>query len=137
MASPWTTPTGRIVLVAAATAAEVLFVLAILWAVNSNFRRLAGQAFGAVAVLIGRPPPTMSKWEIDADRFGGDYAGFAVKPDHIELCEAACRTDLKCLAWTYVRPDAQNPQARCWLKSYVPAMSATTCCVSGTRTNPR
>jgi hypothetical protein len=128
MAKPWTTPTGRIVLVAGAAAAEVFFVLALLWTIDSNFRRVAGQAFGAV---------TMSKWEIDTDRFGGDYASVDIKTDHIELCEAACRSDLKCLAWTYVKPAVPGAQALCWLKSVVPAMSNTTCCVSGTKINPR
>ena len=63
MGRPWTRPTRTIVLVAIATAAEVFVVLALLWTTDSNFRRVAGRAFGAV---------TMSKWEIDTNRFGGD-----------------------------------------------------------------
>jgi hypothetical protein len=114
--------------VAIATAAEVFVVLALLWTTDSNFRRVTGRAFGAV---------TKSKWEIDTNRFGGDYTLLATKADHIELCEEACRTDLKCLAWTYVKPGVQGAQANCWLKSIVPAVSGDTCCVSGTKVNPK
>jgi hypothetical protein len=78
----------------------------------------------------------MSEWEFDTDRFGGDYTVLTTKADHIELCEEACRGDSKCLAWTYVKPGVQGPQANCWLKGFVPPKAVATCCVSGTKINP-
>lgn len=42
----------------------------------------------------------------------------------------------QCVAWTYVNPGVQGPQARCWLKSAVPAPRPSTCCVSGIKSGP-
>jgi len=76
---------------------------------------------------------TMSEREHDKDRFGGDFFSFDIKTDHIELCEDQCKTETKCVAWTYVKPGVQGSQARCYLKSVVPAISENACCVSGTK----
>jgi hypothetical protein len=96
-----------------------------------------GLGFWQPSILIGAmpvaPTVTMSEREHDKDRYGGDYSSFDVQTDHIELCEDACKTDTKCLAWTYVKPDVQALQARCYLKSLVPAISNNVCCVSGTK----
>ena len=37
------------------------------------------------------------------------------------------------MAFTYVNPGVQGPNARCWLKNAVPAPVPETCCVSGTK----
>jgi hypothetical protein len=65
----------------------------------------------------------MSQREDSKDRLGGDYFAFDVKIDHIEDCETACKADGKCAAWTYVKPGYRGPQAKCYLKSVVPALS--------------
>jgi|tagenome__1003787_1003787.scaffolds.fasta_scaffold19877573_1 hypothetical protein len=77
---------------------------------------------------------TMSEREHDKNRWGGDYTGFDIGSDHVEVCENTCKDDTKCLAWTYVKPGIQGPQARCWLKNVIPAISNDVCCVSGTKT---
>jgi hypothetical protein len=96
-----------------------------------------GLGYWQPSTLIGAIPTvataTMSEREHDKDRYGGDYLPFDVKADHIEQCEDACKADTKCLAWTYVKPGIQASQARCYLKSIVPAISDNTCCVSGTK----
>jgi len=84
-------------------------------------------------VIPVAPTATMSEREHDRDRSGGDYTGFDVNTDHIEDCEAACKADAKCAAWTYVKPGIQGPHARCYLKSVIPAISDNACCVSGTK----
>ena len=80
---------------------------------------------------------TMSEREHDKDRYGGDYLTFDVSTDHIEDCEAACKADAKCAAWTYVKPGVQRPHAVCFLKSVVPAVSNNACGVSGTKIHRR
>ena len=84
-------------------------------------------------ILVGATA-TMNEREHDKNRWGGDYFSFDIGSDHIELCEDACKTDTKCLAWTYVKPGIQASQARCYLKSVIPAISDDACCVSGTKT---
>jgi hypothetical protein len=79
------------------------------------------------------PAAQMSEREDGKDRQGGDYTCFDVRTDHIEDCEADCKTDTKCAAWTYVRPAGTSPNARCCMKSVVPATSDNPCCVSGTK----
>lgn len=79
------------------------------------------------------PTAQMSEREDGKDRRGGDYLCFDVRIDHIEDCEADCKADTKCAAWTYVRPAVISPNARCCMKSVIPAASDNTCCVSGTK----
>lgn len=76
----------------------------------------------------------MSEREHDKNRWGGDFNSFAVESDRTEACEDACKNETKCVAWTYVKPGVQAPQARCYLKNVVPAISDDVCCVSGTKT---
>jgi hypothetical protein len=78
------------------------------------------------------PTAQMSEREDGKDRRGGDYLCFDVRIDHIEDCETDCKADMKCAAWTYVKPAVISPNARC-MKSVVPAASDNTCCVSGTK----
>jgi len=73
----------------------------------------------------------MSEREDNKDRLGGDYSNFDTRTDHIEDCENACKGEVKCMAWTYVKPEYRGPRARCFLKDVVPAMSDNPCCVSG------
>jgi len=73
----------------------------------------------------------MSQREDGKDRLGGDYSDFDVKTDHIEDCENACKGDKECVAWTYVKPGYKGPQAKCFLKNVVSAMSDNPNCVSG------
>jgi hypothetical protein len=79
------------------------------------------------------PTAQMSEREDGIDRRGGDYQCFDVRTDHIEDCEATCKAEMRCAAWTYVRPAVISPNARCCMKSVIPAPSDNTCCVSGTK----
>jgi hypothetical protein len=92
-----------------------------------------GLGFWQPNVVPERAPSDvkMSQREDAKDRLGSDYFAFDVKIDHIEDCENTCKGDTKCAAWTYVKPGYKGPQAKCYLKSVVPAMSDNPCCVSG------
>ena len=41
--------------------------------------------------------------------------------------------DARCVAFTYVNPNVQGPNARCWLKNAVPNPVANPCCTSGVK----
>lgn len=69
--------------------------------------------------------------EATTDRPGLDYRGVDLAQARPELCRAACRDDVACRAFTYVRPGVQGPQARCWLKFAVPPAREHDCCASG------
>ncbi len=62
---------------------------------------------------------------------GSDYTNFRQDSPNPGVCQAACRQDSRCRAWTYVKPGMQGAQARCWLKNAIPARRAESCCVSG------
>jgi hypothetical protein len=82
----------------------------------------------------GRPPsPPIGpvSREPDTDRPGQDYRDFLLERPLVELCGTACENDIKCTAYTYVRPEFGGP--RCWLKSAVPQPIPSPCCVSGRR----
>jgi len=67
------------------------------------------------------------------DRPGRDYRNFDLPRADANLCSEACRTDSKCLSYTYVKPGVQGPAARCWLKETVAEGRPDSCCVSGVK----
>ena len=75
----------------------------------------------------------MGPREEGTDRWGSDYKSFAVQTGHTETCEEACKGDTQCLAWTYVKPAVQGPQAICYLKNNAPVTRRADCCVSGVK----
>ena len=70
--------------------------------------------------------------EFSIDRTGGDLRNVDVSPDPKgATCEAACKDENRCRAWTYVRPGYLGPSARCFLKERITAPRHKPCCVSG------
>jgi len=49
-------------------------------------------------------------------------------------CRRTCNAQLRCVAWTMVKPGVQDPHnAVCYLKYVVPAVVKSDCCVSGNK----
>ena len=70
--------------------------------------------------------------EFSMDRTGGDYRNLEVGTDpNGGTCEAACKSEDRCRAWTYVRPGYLGPSARCFLKERITRPRHKPCCVSG------
>jgi hypothetical protein len=70
--------------------------------------------------------------EFSMDRTGGDYKNLDVATDAAgATCEAACKAEDRCRAWTYVRPGYLGPSARCFLKERITRPRHKPCCVSG------
>ena len=87
----------------------------------------------AVSATATGPAYPASNLEWNVDRPGGDYRSFDLPAANPGECQAACMNEAPCVAFTYVNPGVQGPNARCLLKSAVPAPVAQTCCVSGTK----
>lgn len=76
--------------------------------------------------------PKRGTIEFSIDRFGGDYRNLEVTADPTgSACEAACKGEDRCRAWTYVRPGYLGPAARCFLKEKITRPRHKPCCVSG------
>jgi PAN domain len=92
-------------------------------------------SFPSVVNQKGGPSQSgMSAMEWDTDRFGADFTGFPLPTDNPKLCEDPCQSDLRCRAWTYVKPNTiKGPRPWCFLKEAVPPAKSDTCCVSGTK----
>jgi hypothetical protein len=76
--------------------------------------------------------PRSRSIEFSIDRAGGDYRNLEVKADATgSACEAACKGEDRCRAWTYVRPGYLGPAARCFLKERITRPRHKPCCVSG------
>jgi hypothetical protein len=70
--------------------------------------------------------------EFSMDRTGGDYKNLDVATDPAgATCEAACKAEDRCRAWTYVRPGYLGTSARCFLKERITRPRHKPCCVSG------
>jgi hypothetical protein len=105
--------------------------------------RIAAAVLGSVLLAYGvvthvqsdkaRTPPaavrTFTPMQVDTDLFGADYDGFDASSP--EACEAECKKDTRCKAWTYIKPGVKAPQARCSLKDHIPAPRPDKCCISG------
>jgi hypothetical protein len=65
------------------------------------------------------------------DRPGGDYRSFDLGRADPNACWRTCREENRCVAWTYVKPNIQGANARCWLKDVVPTPIMASCCQSG------
>jgi len=69
--------------------------------------------------------------ERNIDRPGSDFrntpAGSAAD------CSFACQAENQCRAFTFVKPSAQDPFGRCFLKKAVPKFVRNNCCSSGVR----
>ncbi|MFI4935779.1 MAG: PAN domain-containing protein [Caulobacterales bacterium] len=87
----------------------------------------------ALGLPLAVTAPALNAQE-NINRGGGDYTSFDQASADPGVCQAACRADGRCRAWTYVRPGVQAPAARCWLKSVVPDATNDACCVSGVNT---
>jgi hypothetical protein len=76
--------------------------------------------------------PRRNGLEYGIDRIGGDYHSFVIAPDATgATCQAACRNDNRCRAFTYVRPGYAGAAARCRLKSRITRPRRKPCCISG------
>jgi hypothetical protein len=82
------------------------------------------------------------EFETNTDRVGSDYTNFdsrpltsprPLRPLDASTCQAACRNDGRCKAWTFVRAGIQGPKAQCYLKNSVPAARTSDCCTSGVK----
>ncbi len=71
--------------------------------------------------------------EFSIDRVGGDYRSVEVPGDPMgRTCDAVCRTDGRCRAWTYSRPGYYGGHAaRCFFKDRVTLPRRDPCCISG------
>jgi hypothetical protein len=76
--------------------------------------------------------PRGGQLEFSIDRTGGDYRSFDTSPDTTGTqCAAACESEQRCRAWTYVRPGYLGPAARCFLKERLTKPRRKPCCISG------
>jgi hypothetical protein len=70
-------------------------------------------------------------FEVNVDRPGNDYRSFDLPAPQPDICRNSCFNEPACVAFTYVNPGVQGPNARCWLKNVVPPPAPNGCCVSG------
>lgn len=79
------------------------------------------------------PPPAYRAFERGYNRPGADYRSFDLPAPNPEMCREACYREPQCVAFTYVHPRVQGPNARCWLKGSVPPANPDGCCISGVK----
>ena len=98
---------------------------------------VSGWKVGPAAATATTTQPTRPTYAVSmepgVDRPGSDYRSFEIAAANPEYCRSACQSEAQCRAYTYVNPGVQGPNARCWLKSTVPAGTPRGCCVSGVK----
>lgn len=78
--------------------------------------------------------PKKGSVEYSIDRNGGDYRSIELPSDPTGLaCKKACEAELRCRAWTYLRPGygSTSTTAHCYLKDKVKPPRRRPCCISG------
>jgi len=79
---------------------------------------------GCTVTATTATPPAYpaSNLEWNVDRPGADYRSFELPAPSPDQCQSSCMNEPQCVAFTYVNPGMQGPNARCWLKNVVPAV---------------
>lgn len=78
--------------------------------------------------------PADAAFEPNSDRPGGDYMNMNFPSNWgAEACQALCKANGTCKAWTWVKAGVQGANPRCWLKQSVPPKIASNCCTSGVK----
>jgi len=114
---------------------------------GANCARIDAVTCGAASASASSPPPSaqaapaggatppgptrQATLEYGVNRRGFDMRSLVLPGGTPEQCRDACLADMSCLAFTFVQPGIQGPNARCWLKNAVPQATPSTCCVSG------
>ena len=76
--------------------------------------------------------PRQGQFEFSIDRLGGDYRFIDLPADRTDTtCEAACKGENRCRAWTFVRPGYIAQVPRCYLKDMITRPRRKPCCISG------
>ncbi|KAB2863892.1 MAG: hypothetical protein F9K43_18530, partial [Bauldia sp.] len=102
--------------------------------VEASMRGMFRLLFMVVAVAGFVGAAASAPMEPNTDRPGADFTSFNLPAgSNPAQCQQMCEADGQCKAWTFVNPGVQSPQARCWLKSSVPAPQPDNCCTSGVR----
>jgi uncharacterized caspase-like protein len=61
---------------------------------------------------------------------GSVFRYLDILPDDPTACQAACRSETHCAAWSYAQPRTPGQPGRCGLKQLIPEQVANICCVS-------
>lgn len=105
---------------------------AVCWLKSQVPARVEGSGSVSGVRGAGVIEPKRGAVEFSIDRGGGDYKSFELSPDPSGLaCKAACESEARCRAWTYLRPGYGGPAARCFLKDKVKPPRRRPCCISG------
>jgi hypothetical protein len=76
--------------------------------------------------------PRVGPVEFSIDRLGGDYKFVDLPQDGTgDACQAICKGDDRCRAWTFVRAGYISLAPRCYLKDKITRPQAKPCCISG------
>ena len=95
-------------------------------------KKLAGKTVRFHAVVKGLRKKELPEVNDEFAQDLGDYRNMDVKADATGTeCEAACKGEDRCRAWTYVRPGYLGASARCFLKEKLTRPRHKPCCVSG------
>lgn len=80
----------------------------------------------------------LGQMEPMTDRPGYDIEDNKQAAASPEACQRACHYDIRCRAWTHVRPGILSDRPYCFLKNAVPPARKSSCCTSGVKaTGPR
>jgi hypothetical protein len=98
-------------------------------------RLMTGIAALWAAIALALPALAQGTLENDTNRYGGDY--LSVRAQSVHECRDRCRSDTRCMSWTFEKRKPNQSSAVCHLKNYITAPSANTCCISGVIRNTR
>ncbi len=99
----------------------------------SNLSQIVRTLAAAGILVIAATPSDAQSFKIEKGTTypGGTYKRFAPGSGALAACEKACASDVKCIAFTYDRPDKKIPQGQCSLKSQIVQRRPAECCTSG------
>lgn len=103
--------------------------------IGAEARCFLKDAPGVPSALLGATSGVRRGLEINTDRPGSNLSSFTLPDPTPERCQAACRNDDDCKAWTYTPASTAGSRPRCALKGAVPARYSTINMISGAGSN--
>jgi len=97
----------------------------------AGFEQRSGASPMTTPAPAAAASPASKPVMLNTDLRGSNYRNFDLSLADATLCQNTCKAENQCLAWTYVHPGVQGPNARCWLKNAIPPVLANNCCTSG------
>src|SRR5262249_9700546 len=83
---------------------------------SASAESVAANQPGGTPVAVGKRPGVDLTVQPEIDLPGMDYRSEPLRTSDPQVCRKLCDSEIKCVAWTFVKGGVQSDRPICWLK---------------------